>query len=85
MPFESSSGEVTGGMAINTVLVLTLVLGGGMAVGYSSLPILPALAMLAVVAVVLPIAFYPFSRALWASLLFLTGDNLERDQDDVQR
>lgn len=80
MPFERRSGEVTGGMAINLVLTETIVLivGGGLGF-FTSYPLLPILAALSAFAILFPIAFYRPSRGLWASVLYLTGDNTETE------
>ncbi len=80
MPFERSSGEITGGMGINSVVTLFLVVCCGVFVGVSpSLPLVPSVIILLLIAVIFPIAFYPVSRGLWASILYLTGDNDEPD------
>ncbi|HMP42540.1 MAG TPA: DUF983 domain-containing protein [Roseiflexaceae bacterium] len=78
-PFERASGEITGGMGVNIVATLLLVILVAALIGFSSLPLLPAMLGLAVLTIAFPIGFYPFSRALWAALLFLTGDNRETD------
>lgn len=78
--FERSSGEITGGMAINTVATLAIALTAGIIIGVSpSVPLLPALLSMVAVVIVFPIAFYPISRGLWVAILFLTGDNTEPD------
>lgn len=80
MAFERSSGEITGGMGINTIVTLLIVVCGGVFVGVSpSLPLVPSVSILLLVAIIFPIAFYPISRGLWASILYLTGDNEEPD------
>ena len=80
MPFERSSGEITGGMGINTVVTLLIVIVFGVFIGVSAwIPLLPAVTALALVAIIFPIVFYPISRGLWASILYLTGDNDEPD------
>ena len=80
MPFERSGGEVSGGMVINLVVTETVVLfgGGGLAL-FTSYPLPPILAAFTAFAILFPIAFYRPSRGLWASVLFLTGGNLETD------
>lgn len=45
-----------------------------------NIPLGPLLLGLAAFAIVFPIAFYRSSRGLWASFLYLTGDNAEPDQ-----
>jgi uncharacterized protein (DUF983 family) len=80
LAFERSSGEITGGMAINTVATLAIALTAGIIIGVSpSLPLAPALLSMVAVVIVFPIVFYPVSRGLWAAILFLTSDNAEPD------
>jgi uncharacterized protein (DUF983 family) len=79
LPFERASGEITGGMGFNIVFTLFIVIVAGAAIGFSSVPLLPAMLVLAAVTVAFPILFYPSSRGLWVGLLYLTGDNVERD------
>jgi uncharacterized protein (DUF983 family) len=79
LPFERASGEITGGMGFNIVATLALVIVTAVVVGFSSVPLLPALLAMGALAVLFPIVFYPFSRGLWVGLLYLTGDNAERD------
>ena len=78
--FEKSGGEVTGGMGINIVVTLLLVIVAGISVCVTpSIPLLPALLILGLGAIVFPIVFYPISRGLWAGILYLTGDSNESD------
>ena len=71
---------MTGGMAINLALTETIVLIVGGSLGFfTSYPLLPILAALSVFAILFPIAFYRPSRGLWASVLYLTGDNMETE------
>lgn len=79
LPFERASGEITGGMGFNIVFTLFLVIIAGAVIGFSSVPLLPAFLVMGLVTVMFPIVFYPFSRALWVGLLYLTGDNTEPD------
>jgi uncharacterized protein (DUF983 family) len=80
LAFERSSGEITGGMAINTVVTLFLVIVAALVIGFTpSLPLAPLLIGLAIATAVFAIAFYPISRGLWASVIYLTGDNTEPD------
>lgn len=80
LPFERSSGEITGGMGINISVTLLIVIVGALIIGLDpSLPLLPLLLGLLIVGVVFPIVFYPSSRGLWAGILYLTGDNDEPD------
>lgn len=78
--FERASGEVTGGMAINTVLTLVIIIIGALVGGLNpDVPLLPLLSGLGLFALLFPIAFYRSSRGLWAGVLYLTGDNTETD------
>lgn len=78
--FESASGEVTGGMGINTVATLFLVIvAAGASVFLTKLPVWPLIGVMALITVAFAIGFYRSSRGLWASILFITGDNSEDD------
>lgn len=80
LPFERSSGEVTGGMGINTVVSLAVITVCSLVFGQNpAVPLAPLLIGLAAFAILFPIAFYRSSRGLWASFLYLTGDNAEQD------
>lgn len=79
LPFERASGEITGGMGVNIVATLALVIVAAALIGFSSVPLLPAFLAMGALVVVFPILFYPSSRGLWVALLYLTGDNVERD------
>lgn len=80
LPFERSSGEISGGMGINAFVTQTIVFVLGAALGwFTKLPLGPLLLLLVVLTVVLPIALYRPSRGVWAAILFLTGDNEEED------
>ncbi|PLS79263.1 MAG: DUF983 domain-containing protein [Chloroflexi bacterium] len=80
LAFERSSGEITGGMGINTVATLLIVLFSGIYIGVTpSVPALPAFIVVVLVAILFPIGFYRSSRGMWASILYLTGDNAEPD------
>lgn len=85
LPFEEASGEITGGMGVNIVVTLFLVITSAAVVGFSDLPVVPALLVLIVFFILFPILFYPFSRAVWMSLLYLTGDHREPDQGRSNR
>lgn len=80
LQFERSSGEVTGGMGINIALTLLVIIAAALIFGLSpDVPLVPLLLALTAFAIIFPIAFYRSSRGLWASVLYLTGDNDERD------
>ena len=80
LQFERASGEVTGGMAINFVLTLFVIIGGSLFALSPGVPLLALMGGLGVFAVIFPIAFYPVSRGLWAGFLYITGDNTEGDE-----
>jgi uncharacterized protein (DUF983 family) len=78
--FERASGEVTGGMAINFVATGLIITIGSLYFGlFSTAPLARVLIGLGLFAVIFPILFYPISRGLWASLLYLLAANSERD------
>jgi uncharacterized protein (DUF983 family) len=77
LPYERAEGEITGGMGFNIVVTLLLVIVAAAVIGFSGAPLAPALLGLGAATILFPILFYPFSRALWAAVLFLTGDNAE--------
>ncbi len=78
--FEKATGEITGGMGVNTVATLALITLGSLVFGLNpAVPLGPLLLGLALFAILFPIAFYRSSRGIWASLLYITGDNNERD------
>ncbi len=80
LPFEKASGEITGGMGINIVVTLVVITLGSLVFGLNpAVPLGPLLIGLALFAILFPIAFYRSSRGLWASFLYITGDNQERD------
>src|SRR5690349_9451521 len=80
LPFEKASGEITGGMAVNTVATLAVITLGSLVFGMNpAVPLAPLLIGLALFAILFPIVFYRSSRGLWASFLYMTGDNAERD------
>ena len=78
--FEKASGEITGGMAINTVVTLAVIVVCSLIFGLNpAVPLLPLLIGLGLFAILFPILFYRSSRGMWASFLYLTGDNTEGD------
>ena len=78
--FEKATGEVTGGMGINTVVTLLVITVCSLVFGLNpAVPLVPLLLGLAAFAILFPIVFYRSSRGLWASFLYMTGDNTERD------
>jgi len=80
LEFERASGEITGGMGINIVLTLFVVIIIAVIGGSNpNVPLAPLLGGLTLFAVLFPIGFYRSSRGLWAAVLYLTGDNTEGD------
>jgi uncharacterized protein (DUF983 family) len=78
--FEQASGEITGGMAINTVLTLFVITVASLVFGFNpAIPLGPLIVGLAAFAILFPIAFYRSSRGMWAGFLYFMGDNAERD------
>jgi uncharacterized protein (DUF983 family) len=75
--FERATGEITGGMAVNTVTTLFLVIIASVVIGFSTIPLIPALITVGIAIFVFPIVFYPFSRGLWVAFLYMTGNNHE--------
>jgi uncharacterized protein (DUF983 family) len=78
LEFERASGEITGGMGINTVL--TCLLEVSLAIAFVVGPPVSIewqIATLVLAGTAFPIAFYRSSRGLWASILYLTGSNTE--------
>lgn len=79
LEFERASGEVSGGMAVNFVLTIFVLLAGSLFALSPTVPLYPLMGGLFAFALLFPILFYPSSRGLWAALLYLTGDNAEGD------
>ncbi|HET9224809.1 MAG TPA: DUF983 domain-containing protein [Roseiflexaceae bacterium] len=80
LQFERAVGEVTGGMAINFVVTGLVITIGSLYFGlFSRAPLSTILLSFGAFAIIFPIVFYPISRGLWASFLYLTAANDERD------
>jgi uncharacterized protein (DUF983 family) len=75
--FERDAGEVTGGIAINTIVTATMAFGGASLAFFTDVPLLPLLAILMIATVVFPLWFYRYARSLWTGVLFLTGSIFE--------
>jgi uncharacterized protein (DUF983 family) len=75
--FERDAGEVTGGIAINTIITSLLTISGAALAFFTDIPLLPLLAGLVFVTVLFPLWFYARARALWTGILFLTGSMFE--------
>ena len=71
--FERDPGEVTGGMAINSLLTAIIVVFGAGLAFFSDIPLIPLLVVLVIVAITFPLWFYRRARALWVGILYVTG------------
>jgi uncharacterized protein (DUF983 family) len=72
--FERDPGEVTGGIFINTVVALVLLLALLIALNVLAVPFTLQFIILGLSMVVFPILFYPCSRGLWVGILYVTGN-----------
>jgi uncharacterized protein (DUF983 family) len=79
LEFERASGEITGGMGVNTVATCLLEVSLAIAFVFTPWPIEWEIVVLVAAGIAFPIAFYRSSRGLWASFLYLTGNNTESD------
>jgi uncharacterized protein (DUF983 family) len=81
--FEPTSGQSTGGMAINLVLTIFLGFVGGIVLVLNAPDRLGIglLALLAVMAL-FHLLFYRFARGLWLGIMVATGD-LAHDRDEL--
>ena len=80
LAFERAAGEVTGGMVVNFVVTGLVITIGSLYFGlFSRAPLSLVLLGMGAFAVIFPIIFYPISRGLWASILYLTAANVEHD------
>jgi uncharacterized protein (DUF983 family) len=75
--FERDAGEVTGGIAINTIVTALITISGAALAFVSDIPLLPLLATLIIITIVFPLWFYRHARALWTGVLYLTGSMFE--------
>ena len=71
--FERDAGEVTGAMAINTVLMSLLAIGGAVLAIVTDIPASWIIGGTAVVMMLFGVFFYRHARAVWVGILFLTG------------
>ncbi|HMO57457.1 MAG TPA: DUF983 domain-containing protein [Roseiflexaceae bacterium] len=71
--FERDAGEVTGGVAINTLVTLTIAVCGAALAFSTKIPVLLLLAVLSVLTILFPLWFYRHARSLWVGILYLTG------------
>lgn len=80
LPFETSAGEMTGGMGVNISVTLLLTMAASMYFGLNrDFELVPLLVALGMCVVVFPIAFHRSARGLWVAILYLTGANRESD------
>lgn len=75
--FERDHGEITGGMAINTVFVLLIAVAGGVLSIITTYPTWMIIGATAVVMTVFGILFYRHARAIWIGIVYLTGSMFE--------
>ena len=75
--FERDRGEITGGMAINTVLMCLLGIAGGILAVETTIPTVWLLVGVASTMIIVGVGFYRHARALWIGILFLTGSIFE--------
>jgi uncharacterized protein (DUF983 family) len=69
--FEREPGYWSGALAVNTGVtfaVFAVVLVVGLALTIPDVPVVPLLAILLPLMLVLPIAYYPFSKTLWMAV-----------------
>jgi uncharacterized protein (DUF983 family) len=79
LPFERSTGEITGGMGVSIVVILILTVIASAFIGFSSVPLLPAFLIGGIAIIVFAVLFYPVSRAVWVALIYVTGAGQEPD------
>jgi uncharacterized protein (DUF983 family) len=75
--FERDAGEVTGGIAINTIVTATMTFAGASLAFFTDVPLLPLLAILMIATIAFPMWFYRYARSLWTGVLYLTGSIFE--------
>jgi uncharacterized protein (DUF983 family) len=79
LEFERASGEVSGGMAINFVFTIVVLIACSLFALSPTVPLALLMGGLVLYALLFPILFYPSSRGIWAGFLYITGDNTEGD------
>ncbi len=73
-PFQRSTGEATGGMAITLVLVMAMGMGMGIPlVILTPISLWAAGGCLGSLMMVFAVVFYRHARGLWVSILYLLG------------
>ncbi|MBM4413451.1 MAG: DUF983 domain-containing protein [Chloroflexi bacterium] len=75
--FERDHGEITGGMAINTVMVLSIAIVGAVLSVTTTYPTWLIIGATALVMTSASVLFYRHARALWIGILYLTGSMFE--------
>jgi uncharacterized protein (DUF983 family) len=75
--FERDAGEVTGGMAINTVLMCLIAVIGAVLAVVTDWPMWMLIAGTAGSMVIIGVLFYRHARALWTGIVYLTGSMFE--------
>ena len=75
--FERDGGQVTGGVAINSLVTSTLAVTLAGVLFFSHLPLLIELGGLVAFTVAFALLFYRHARGLWTSIIYLTGDMFE--------
>jgi uncharacterized protein (DUF983 family) len=71
LQFERIEGHWIGAIGINTIVTFGLLLVStvvGLVATFPEFPVLPLILVNVAVAVIVPLAFYPFSRTLWTGL-----------------
>ena len=71
--FERDKGEVTGGMAINSVLMCLIAIVGAVLSITTDIPTAPLLLSIGTFMAIFGILFYRHARSLWIGVLYLTG------------
>jgi uncharacterized protein (DUF983 family) len=71
--FERDAGEVTGGVAINTVITALIAVSGAGLAFVTDIPLAPLLIGLVLVTILFPLWFYRYARSLWTGVIYLTG------------
>jgi uncharacterized protein (DUF983 family) len=74
--FERDAGEITGGIAINTLLTATIAVAFAFSIFFIDFS-MPVYIVLGGFTLVFPVVFYRHARALWTAILYLTGSMFE--------
>lgn len=69
--YEREEGYWTGAMAVNLVVIELLIAVVEVPLAAMQVPLVPLFAVGIPLSILLPIAFYPFSKSLWMSIDFL--------------